>query len=96
MVVITAPPTYLGVSSRPGVEGLRVYSLPILDVTSTPHGASDSRYASDQDGVGTGTMLVYTDSDGNLVTYQWNDYPNGSIYSTTDRLPTFAKIPPHA
>jgi hypothetical protein len=92
MVVITGPPTYVGISSRPGVEGYQVYSLPVLDVTASPHGSSDSRYATDQDGIGAGYMRLYTDSDGNLITYQWNNYSNGAIYSTTDRLPTFAKV----
>jgi hypothetical protein len=92
MVVITAPPIYVGDSSRAGMEGLRVYRLPILDVTGSPHGSSDSRYATDQDGIGIGYMRLYTDSDGNLITYQWNDYANGIIYSSTDRLPTFAKV----
>jgi hypothetical protein len=92
MVVITAAPTYVGVSERTGVEGYQVYTLPILDVTGSPHGSSDSRYATAQDGIGTGYMRLYTDSAGNLITYQWNDYPNGVIYSTGDRLPTFAKV----
>jgi len=92
IVLITAPPTYVGVSTRSGVEGCLVYDLPILDVTSSPHGPSDSRYATGQPGIGTGVMRIYTDSAGNLVTYQWSNLPNGSIYSTTDRLPTFATI----
>lgn len=92
IVVITAPPTYLGISSRSSADGLLMYRLPILDVTSSPHGSSDSRAATHQDGVGTGFMRLYTDADGNLVTYQWNNYSNGIVYSTTDRLATFARV----
>lgn len=92
IVVITAPPTFLGISSRSAADGLMMYRLPILDVTSSPHGSSDSRAATHQDGIGTGFMRLYTDSDGNLVTYQWNNYSNGVIYSTSDRLAMFARI----
>lgn len=92
IALITASPTYLGISSRSGADGLLMYRLPVLDVTSTPHGSSDSRAATAQDGVGIGYMRLYTDADGNLVTYQWNNYSNGIIYPTTDRLATFAKI----
>lgn len=92
MTLITAAPTYDGVSTRSETLGDRVYTLPILDCTSTPHGSSDSRYDTQQTGVGTGFMRLYTDSSGNLITYSWNNYVNGVVYATTDRLPTFASL----
>ncbi len=69
-----------------------MYRSPVLDVTSAPHGSSDSRAATNRDGVGTGYMRLYTDSAGNPLPCQRNDHSDGVVYETTDRLSTFASV----
>ncbi len=56
--------------SSPVVEGLSQWALAIIDVTSTPHGAGDSR--GKRSGLGQGTVRLYSHADGTLAGYCWS------------------------
>jgi hypothetical protein len=74
-------------SSKPLVSGTLQYTLEIIDVTSSPHGDSDSRTDanpnhSDDSGVGTGTIRLYVDADDAdlpIVGHTWTT-STGSTY----------------
>lgn len=88
VMLVTAVPTPR-VATKPLISGTLQYTLKVLDSTSSPHGAGDSRWQanpnnSDDNGAGTGTMRVYVDADDPdlpIVGYTWTS-ASGSTYFT--------------
>lgn len=86
MLVRSAP---VADSSLPaGPTGSTPYAVTVIDSTSTPHGSSatypDTRPGGNNEGLGTGTFVLYADAGGAIV---------GSRWSPTD--PTFFDTTAH-
>lgn len=88
VVTIVAPPKFVKQTATQ-----KVYTLKIVDCTGSPHGSSDTRYKSGDNGVGQGYMRIYTDLNGNLKKYSWNNYANGIVSDPATHKPIFAHIP---
>lgn len=87
VAVIAREPTYIKTTQTE-----KVYSLHVIDCTGSPHNPGDSRSAS-QDGVGEGNMRIYTNLNGVIQRYSWNNYSNGVVANPSTHLPIFAHIP---
>ena len=71
-----------------------LWDVTVIDSTGSPH-TNDTRSANGEDGVGEGTMRMYTDLSGNLTGYSWGLSNASVVYYTSDgvRVSTFAHIP---
>ncbi len=86
VMLVTAAPVKRK-ASKPLISHTLQYTLEILDVTSSPHGDSDSRTDagpndSDDTGIGTGTIRLYVDTDDQdlpIVGHTWTT-STGSKY----------------
>ncbi len=86
VMLVNATPVKIK-ASKPLISHTLQYTLEILDVTSSPHGDSDSRTDagpnnSDDTGVGTGTIRLYVDADDPdlpIVGHTWTT-STGSTY----------------
>jgi len=86
VMLVTAVPKKR-TATKPLVGGTHQYTLEVLDVTSSPHGDSDSRTGanpnnSDDTGIGTGTVRLYVDAgdpDKPIVGHTWTT-STGSTY----------------
>ncbi len=83
MMVVDAAPVLVSTSATQ-----RTFNVTVVDCTGSPHYA-DTR-VKPQSGAGRGTMRVYTDLSGNLLTWGWG---TGTPYAAADRPITFAKVP---
>jgi hypothetical protein len=59
------------------------FVVPIADSTHAPHGRSDPRMASHAEGLGTGTIVLLTDSAGHPTGYQWSTWRKSVPHATT-------------
>lgn len=73
-----------------GPSGSTPYAVGIIDSTSTPHGSStkypDWRGGNTGQGLGTGTFVVYTNSDGEIVASRWSPTDSALARSSTNRI----------
>ncbi len=87
-MVAQRPASLRAVATRPLVADTVQYELRVIDSTSSPHGAGDTRKGtgpngSDQDGAGFGTVRLYARPDGTLAGYTWSLSTGSSYYTAT-------------
>ena len=88
MIVRAAP---IADKSLPaGPSGSTPYAVKILDSTSTPHGSSskypDYRGGNTGEGLGTGTFVLYANSDGAIVASRWSPTDSTLAKASTNRI----------
>lgn len=91
MMVRTAPQVDSGLPAGPA--GSTAYAVQIIDSTSTPHGTSttypDNRPgpngAANNQGLGTGTFVLYANANGAIVATRWS--PTDPTFFTTSDHP---------
>jgi hypothetical protein len=80
-VMVAEGPAVARAASSPIVAGTFQFEVPVMDSSSSGHGALDTRRQADgtyQRGAGAGTMRIYTDGDLNIVGYTWSTYSSSS------------------
>jgi hypothetical protein len=86
-MIAASAPVLRSIPTKPLIEGTVQYEVRIIDSTSSPHSAGDTRKGTaadggDQDGAGLGTMRLYADaSSGQITGYTWS-MSTGSVYYT--------------
>ena len=85
-MIAQGTPTARAVATKPIIANTVQYELRIIDSTSSPHGATDTRRGTgpngtDQDGAGFGTVRIYADAAGTIKGYTWS-LSTGSTYFT--------------
>lgn len=60
--------------------------VPIIDSTESPHGPSDSRYAKNATGLGTGSIVLLVDGGGAPTGYRWSTSSGSMPYTTAVAL----------
>jgi hypothetical protein len=58
-------------ASNPVLTGTRQWSVAIIDSSPSPHGESDTRFATKSTGIGRGELRIYSDMNGVPVGYTW-------------------------
>lgn len=95
MLVETAPVPHG--SSKPIIDGTQQFDVRIIDQSSTGHGPTDTRHHADKtfaDGVGSGTIRLYTDMSGATVGYAWSDISVSPYYSQAERPMSIGRLDP--
>ena len=85
-------------ATNPVVSNMTQWDLEIIDSSETGHGKEDTRRLANgsfHDGVGQGTMRLYTDSSGVPVGYAWSDLANSSYYDATARPLAIGRLDPN-
>ena len=88
-MIAAGPAVLRAAPTEPLVANTRQYELRIIDSTSSPHGATDTRKGTgvdgkDQDGAGLGTMRLYADeATGVIVGYTWSLSSGSKYYTAT-------------
>lgn len=80
-------------ATAPEIPGTKQYTLAVVDVTSAPHGPSDSRWQANPDeshdqGVGTGEVRLYVDADDpdrSIVGYTWSTSKSSEYHPQSQR-----------
>jgi hypothetical protein len=75
-------------SSRPLVEGTVQWAVPVIDSSESFHGPEDSRRNPDgtsREGIGRGTIRLYTSSDGSIAGYTWSESTASEFYGKGSR-----------
>ncbi len=62
------------------IDKTEQWEVPIIDSTMSAHGPTDSRFGKgpdgkDQDGLGQGTLRIYTREDGTIAGFSWSTQP---------------------
>ncbi|HYF18322.1 MAG TPA: hypothetical protein VEA40_10675 [Ramlibacter sp.] len=89
-MVAQGTPMLRSVATKPVIPGTVQYELRVIDSTSSPHGATDTRRGtgpngSDQDGAGFGTIRLYADTAGSIVGYTWSLSTASTYYTAATR-----------
>ena len=74
--------TLRATATAPLVSGTSQYEITVLDSSTSGHGPTDTRLASDgtwNQGAGVGVMRLYADASLNIVGYTWSTY-TASVY----------------
>jgi hypothetical protein len=58
-------------------------AVPVIDSTSVRHGSTDSRYATESTGLGTGTIYLVVDASGSPQGYRWSHGKKAREHATT-------------
>lgn len=88
-MIAASAPVLRATSTRPEIAGTVQYELRIIDSTSSPHSAGDTREGtgangSDQTGAGLGTMRLYADASSGVITgYTWSLSTGSTYYTAT-------------
>ena len=75
-------------ATKPVVNNTQQWDVVIIDSSESGHGKEDTRRLPNgayHDGVGRGTMRIYTDDNGALVGYTWSDLEESLFYDSTSR-----------
>jgi hypothetical protein len=86
MLVASAPVSHT--STKPIVDGTEQWELSIIDSSESGHGKADTRHRPDatfNQGVGKGTLRLYTIPNGEIVGYSWSPQVVSEYYDRTSR-----------
>lgn len=75
-------------ASKPEVEGTDQWEVSVIDSSESGHGKNDTRHKPDAtfwQGVGQGTLRLYTKSGGEIVGYSWSPLSVSDYYDQTTR-----------
>ena len=81
----------------PLVAGSVQWLVPVIDSATSGHGAMDTRHNADgtfREGVGQGTVRLYTDLSGGFLGYSWSDSSVSVYYDSTMRPLVIGRIDP--
>jgi cell wall-associated NlpC family hydrolase len=88
-VMIVARPPSRRTSTLPLINGTEQWEVAIIDSSTSGHGKNDTRHRPDggiNQGIGSGGLRVYTDSQGRIVGYTWST-ASGSEFRRQDERP---------
>jgi hypothetical protein len=87
VLLVAAAPTRR-IASHPFVAGLDQWDVEVIDSSESGHGKQDTRRLPDgkfRQGVGEGTMRLYTDHSGTIAGYSWSTFANSDFYDPQTR-----------
>ncbi len=90
-MIVDAPPAPI-TATAPVVDKTAQYSVLVIDVTSTPHGPSDSR--GERTGLGRGTIRLYANADGTFAGHAWSLSPKSKFRPISLRPILIGEIDP--
>lgn len=86
-VMLVGSSPVLTTSKSPLVSGTQQWLVEVIDSTSSPHYKLDTRYISAtnsyRQGLGRGTIRLYTDTNGVIVGYAWSTATGTTYYDDT-------------
>jgi hypothetical protein len=80
-IMIDVEPPKPAASAKPLIPDTRQWTLSIIDSSKSGHGRTDTRHHSDgsfSQGVGQGTLHLYTHPNGQIAGYTWSTFPNST------------------
>lgn len=84
IMLINSPPKLM-MNNQPIIANTLQWQVEIIDLTGTPHGHLDTRYANRKSGLGIGHFRIYTDTNGILQGYSWGPDNNSKYIDMSDR-----------
>jgi hypothetical protein len=85
VMIAAGSPTLRG-AAVPFKTGTTQYTIEVIDSTQSPHGSTDTRAATQDEGAGIGFFRLYVDATGTIVGYTWSPEHTKYYDQTTQDL----------